>query len=1158
VTDIGAPVGVRLEGRQLYGTLVGKQQLWLAMCREAVATGRVPDRLSLDIDSSEYSALQRDQRPAPAEFLADDVDPMDDAPSLATLIAADLRSLSETLIDPAPDRRRTERFLSLASARGLVSAGTQLVAPDADYVIGVAPLAVLVRDLLGHGASQSRGFAILTALELSGRRPDTVRSTSISVLFAIPGTGGGTSGELTLSRLAHGPSGLHPDPAVMSFLSADADVAKSIVAAWSLSNLASSDACVVWSVTRDAEPCNAINGESMGAAFAVLLDDLAPRRRVLGRLRRTRIDEDCAVTAGLDGDKLTEVGGYESKLRVAEERRLRVVVAAAALNTARENAPENYSADTPGSLLRGAETVQQAIDQTRTRTNPLPYVVAAAAVVVLIALGVGGYALNSGLNTRERAHETAVAATLATKSGTLANQDSRMAALLALASDSLDPTSASKDAMQNVIQNNDAVVASVAASDGPVSHVAGSSDIALSGTPSGSVTAWSLPSLDPVGTFDVNSGVVGMDAGPDDAFAILDGAGDIGLYQGGLGRLPVKVKTLSTGLSGGRTQVFGPYYSPNGAVIAFDSTLRGAYWEPGMGERLMFDLSNDTALDTRDAELNTVSPWIEANYLGEDRRRAGPSVLLATDSNQVLRLTVEGAPGSNEATGPVLALAEVVPASAVPAPVLSLGQDSKEMLYIGTDNGVQQWDLASTSQRSFPFGGLTERVSAIRVLDQFTSSIVTLTGSGMHVLSQDKNQSLNNSGSADTTGAVTAFSATYLTNYSDYIVAGRLDGRVLLVDPTNSRLTLEPRLNSISATFDTNGRLLSTYALGGGFSENPGRIEQVRRSSVPSPTKNGSDPGDATYLPPKGLYPYVAATLANDRNVVGIGATRGEGGTIWVWDADSTELTHELFFNALSGGSGQDVVIDAAFAPEAGLFVAWNAERGEIGIWSSETWEKLDDIPLAGSARYDDVARSSMSASSDGKRLLVQGPAQTGDGQSVYLVDVESRSVKTLPQVNDLNSVKLSPDGSRIFVAANNSVWVTDADGNDLTEPEDLGAPVANSKWNSDGSKVAVSLLQSNQVVILQSTTVEPVGPVWRSPVDQQPSDLAWSPDDKHLAVTTIVSVGQDPRPGPVQLLRLEQINWTTALCAIAGTDLTAEEWNAQVADDIDRRQLCP
>ncbi len=373
--------------------LTGAGQGWLRRCRTAVGEGPEHTRALL-VPSRETAVLARASL-ARWKGIGDDADLLEEEceePDLDGLrVTADLSAaraiavLACALTGVNEVDEACATFLDHAERAGLRSVGTQLLPAGVPVTSEAAPLGALVLHLLGQGGRAARGFGILTALELAGRRPNTLRTTEISVLF-VNGHGAGEVGVLRLEQVLGGPSGLHPDPARMGFLQADADFSDSLGAAWAISNLASTSACVLWSVTVDrGAPANDITGESLGAAVAVGLDDLAPRHRWVRWFRPRRLDPTCAVTAGLDGTTLTRVGGYAGKLRAAKHHSLRVVVAAAAGDEATKTAPHNFA-----DRITLASTIDEAIERTRTRVNYTLWssVLAAALAVLLVVVGV--------------------------------------------------------------------------------------------------------------------------------------------------------------------------------------------------------------------------------------------------------------------------------------------------------------------------------------------------------------------------------------------------------------------------------------------------------------------------------------------------------------------------------------------------------------------------------------------------------------------------------------------------------------------------------------------------------------------------------------------------------------------------------------------------
>ncbi|NNH70437.1 hypothetical protein HLB23_11285 [Nocardia uniformis] len=385
----------------LLTALTSAPQLWLATCRDAVAAGPDATR-ELFGDRRETRVLARlsrttwkrpPRRPdggVDIDALLEEESEQPDTPDLpvgADLSAAHATAAMAGALSAAIDvEDGCATLLAHAERAGLHSVGTQLLPAGTSVTSDSEPLRSVVLHLLGQGSQPARGYGILLALELAGRRPPQLRATHIPVLFATYDSNGrgGEAGTLHLRQVKGGPSGLHPDPARMGFLQADEDFIEGLRQAWATSRLADSDAGVLWSVTVDrGAPANQINGGSMAAAVAVALDDLAPRHPRLRHLRPRRLDPACAVTAGLSGTTLTPVTGYADKITAAQHHSLRVIVADDARDVVVSLTPPEYT-----SQISSAGTLTDAIHHSRTRTNhKLWAAVLAAALVVASATG---------------------------------------------------------------------------------------------------------------------------------------------------------------------------------------------------------------------------------------------------------------------------------------------------------------------------------------------------------------------------------------------------------------------------------------------------------------------------------------------------------------------------------------------------------------------------------------------------------------------------------------------------------------------------------------------------------------------------------------------------------------------------------------------------
>ncbi|MFJ6755163.1 hypothetical protein ACIQNK_09055 [Streptomyces sp. NPDC091273] len=216
----------------------------------------------------------------------------------------------------------------------------------ADLAAGDARLLRALERLHGLAAgASSSGAAYTTAVTLTwlarGRIGALTRETvAVGVLFDRGATG--ESGRLKATFVPGLPSALVPHPERSALFNADRDFGASLDLAWKLAGGDRIDGTVLWCVEDTTEPVLHIQDASLGAAFAVVLDEVRRVQRPLWSLRRAlvwatrwlvwlflllwRLRPANAVTGRLDEQGvLQSVAGYERKLRAAGARR-RVIV----------------------------------------------------------------------------------------------------------------------------------------------------------------------------------------------------------------------------------------------------------------------------------------------------------------------------------------------------------------------------------------------------------------------------------------------------------------------------------------------------------------------------------------------------------------------------------------------------------------------------------------------------------------------------------------------------------------------------------------------------------------------------------------------------------------------------------------------------------------
>ena len=148
----------------------------------------------------------------------------------------------------------------------------------------------------------------------------------------------GQRAELTLSWARGLPPGLIPDPATMSLTSADNTFQDALTAAWEIAGGPRSHA-VLWSLADRSGPLQRVQGPSLGAAFAVLLDEMRRvTKPVTGPLTMRRLRATNAIVGAIDRTQPTailSVSGYEAKLKVVTDS-MRVILPRADLAKAVE------------------------------------------------------------------------------------------------------------------------------------------------------------------------------------------------------------------------------------------------------------------------------------------------------------------------------------------------------------------------------------------------------------------------------------------------------------------------------------------------------------------------------------------------------------------------------------------------------------------------------------------------------------------------------------------------------------------------------------------------------------------------------------------------------------------------------------------------------
>jgi WD40 repeat protein len=1154
-----SPSSLRLE-------LIGSEQGWLSDCREVVVGGpraaSLLSRISDDSGNEAFALKAGRVRVDGDPLLVEQVGIEWTTACVIRDFALDLAGISEAA------GQSVQPLLHYAAAAHLTSAtsddqlalDTRLVGDDAP-----SPLRK-VFEILATAEGEGRDFAMLLALELSGRRPRKICDADVRVLFAGDATessaeddeiqGAGATGTLTITLLDSGPPGLHPDPAVMSFFTSDdTRFARSVFHAYAASPYARTSACLVWALRLNvdaATPTNHYSGGSLGGAFALALHQVSIDSRIHRALGKLRLDvhpktfnRSATVTAAVTDSigTLGPVGGLDKKLQAARRaNNIRVVVVETSeYDHARRIAPEKIE-------VRNASTTTDAIKVTRARKNPQfrNFVVALTVLAVLVGTAIGLNVLSSSRSERLR-----VAAQLAQRSIELSSNNRRLSALAALASYRLDPSDQSLEAMARVVSENESVLGAHQIAQSAVVDMAVAGDTLLSLDAQQNINAWSLPDLNRMGQVAVDGEVKALSGGGENVFGLV-ADNKLNIYQGGLQQNPVLIKTLDSNTTGNR--VYGPYFTtaqPPRNVLVFDENLQGVEWRAGSPEPLQFSLLTSRVLRrpaNRLLRLVAAAPIATPDAeTSNDKWNVIQSIVIATNARQLVALSVQQS--SMPKAGQRVVLKHLATVDDAITAVLPL--DTNHVL-VGTEKGAQLWNISQQRIEQSSYAGISSPIRTMMSSDYQTVAAVTDEAIRFMRMTDGVQRAVTDLAFGDRT--LTAVAAVDLNN-SGYLAAGDSRGRIVLLDPKNSRFGPPSYAASNVTAFMPNN-----YLLIANHRTTPNNVDYIKAEAVPPklPDPRLSDPQidpfNVTYNLPTDsrfggddIYPYVNNAAATSRYVVASGQTSALIGTIWVWNRNGRNQRSVEFSSSQTDERerGEDIVTDITFIPDTQHFVAYNAAKGEVAMWDAETLKHLGSVSVDPQMTDRRKAESTFVMSADGSTGVVRTP--TDDRARVKLTVLDLRQFKVLKvrYEDDHYGISLSRDGAVAAIGLpTNQVRILELLTGRMLHTFAIDDAANSVAFSPDGKKLAIGTFYGGRIQIFDTETYRALGPPWR---EQNAAatllDLTWSSNSKWVATNAAIRNDDRNVPGGTRVLNAEALAWPKLLCDIAGEDLTTEEW---------------
>ncbi|GAA0971904.1 hypothetical protein GCM10009555_024050 [Acrocarpospora macrocephala] len=331
----------------------------------------------------------------------------------------------------------------------------------------------------------------VTLRTLAGRPPEGRRLTGPRVLLDLADQGWHAQLKATLVR--DSPRGLVPDPRRMSLFIADERFQIALGRAWSQAG-EKITGTVLWSLERTEGPLGEVEGESLGAAFAVLLDELRSLRRPFYLPPPIwRLVSANAVVGKIDDlGNMRSVGGYERKLQAAGKN-ARVIVPT----------PDQQEAEAAGQdvVIVPAPNWHIAARQAR-RPNIWPFAgwIAVPLAVALIAVGTLWIKdSREKQQTIEARRKEALSRLTTLRSDEVRTADPVLSGLLSLAAWKFHATPEAGYGMKAVVATS--VRAVLSGHEDRVRAVAYSSDGAILATASddGTVRLWDTATRRPLG-----------------------------------------------------------------------------------------------------------------------------------------------------------------------------------------------------------------------------------------------------------------------------------------------------------------------------------------------------------------------------------------------------------------------------------------------------------------------------------------------------------------------------------------------------------------------------------------------------------------------------------------------------------------------------------
>jgi WD40 repeat protein len=301
-----------------------------------------------------------------------------------------------------------------------------------------------LRSVAGDDREKGIGWqAALTLCRLAAQDQGLGKPESVGVLFDRGLTG--LQGKLRMAVAPEFPAALFPHPERMALFRADPVFQAALAAAWVKAGAGRLCGTAYWWLESAEGPITQVSDESLGAAFAVVLDELVQLQTPWKNLRvGQRLRSGHFVVGALDGDGdgVRSVGGYATKLTVVPEH-------ATVIIPDDDRSVARLAQDNDIDIVQ-VRTWREAAGRARCRSRFVRVVRTLVGAVVVVAV-TGGLGIASAVSSAEDRQHVKQATDLAARSRTLAGRYPDEALLLAAAAWKIAEVPEARAAMLNAL-----------------------------------------------------------------------------------------------------------------------------------------------------------------------------------------------------------------------------------------------------------------------------------------------------------------------------------------------------------------------------------------------------------------------------------------------------------------------------------------------------------------------------------------------------------------------------------------------------------------------------------------------------------------------------------------------------------------------------------